>query len=43
MALVYWLWLTHPLAHDTMLFEFGEYVGFYLLGAWVRAWVDGQT
>lgn len=40
MALVYWAWLAHTPA--TMLFDFGEYVGAFLLGAWLRAWVHEQ-
>ena len=38
MALVYWLWLTHPLTRDTVMFDFGEWVGLFLLGGWLRAW-----
>lgn len=43
MALVYWLWLVHPLSQDTMMFEFGEYVGMFLLGGWLRAWAHEQV
>jgi hypothetical protein len=44
MALVYWMWLAHPLTHDdAMMFQFGEFVGVYMLGGWVRAWANGQT
>lgn len=42
MALVYWLWLTHPLTRDTVMFDFGEWVGLFLLGGWLRAWAHEQ-
>jgi hypothetical protein len=43
MAMVYWMWLAHPITRDTTMFAFGEGAAFFLLGAWVRAWTNGQT